>query len=281
MLAQPLPDAAAWTRFLTAAPIPILASTAEELQQLAGVEARHGNVDAHLVDQAVSGDPLMTLQVLVHAARHRTRLQVTDVHTVTAAVVLMGIGQFFQAFRRPLTLEQHLADHPAALTTVHRLITRSWRSARLVTAFALQRGDAHAAALQMAALLQGCTEILLWCHAAPLARTLAERRAAEPESPREDIERAVLNVALDPLEQALARAWHWPELLRRLTDVQDRRSQVLLQPQRQMLGLAARLAERLDTNPEAEPTLDEREALADLLAVSTASATRLVRNALA
>jgi HDOD domain len=282
MLAQPLPDLAAWSQYLTGRPIPVLPDTAEELSLLAEVEARHGTVDAHLIDEAVGDDPLMTLQVLTHVSRHRADRQVTDVHTVTAAVVLMGIGPFFQIFSPPLVLDDHLDAHPKAVTEIHRLIRRSWCAARLVTEFALLHADGHASALQKAALLHGHADILLWCHAPALAQAVHERCEQDPAQDRPHHERAVLNIELRALEHQLARDWGLPATLRRLTDPDDTRAKVLLQPQRRLLELALTLADRLDReSPQATLTLEELEELSTLLTLSTPSVQRLIDNTLA
>jgi HDOD domain len=282
MLAQPLPDLAAWSQYLTGQPIPVLLDTAEELSLLAEVEARRGTVDAHLIDEAVGDDPLMTLRVLTHVAQHRTHRQVTDVDTVTGAVVLMGIGPFFDTFSPLLVLDDHLDAHPGAVAEIHRLIRRAWCAARLVTEFALLHADGHASTLQKAALLHGHADILLWCHAPALAQALRDRCAQDPAQDRSHHERAVLNIELRPLEHQLARDWGLPASLRRLTDPDDARSLVLLQPQRRLLEIALTLADRLDREgPRASPTLEELEELSTLLTLSTPSVQRLYENTLA
>jgi len=282
MLAQPLPDLDAWSRYLTSQPIPVLSATAEELELLAEVEARHGTVDAHLINEAIGDDPLMTLRVFSHAMRHRTDRQVTDVDTVTAAVVLMGIGPFFQAFLPLPALDEHLQACPHAITEIHRRIRRSWCAARLVTEFALLHADSHASALQKAALLHGHAEILLWCHAPTLAQALQTRREQEPQREASAIEQEMLNVELAALEHRMAQDWGLPSTLLRLTDPDDQRSQVLLQPQRRLLALALALAERIDREgASATPTLDELEELSTLLTLSTPTVQRLIDNTLA
>lgn len=282
MLAQPLPDLAAWSQYLTGRPIPVLLDTAEELSLLAEVETRHGTVDAHLIEEAVGDDPLMTLQVLAHVSRHRTDRQVTDVHTVTAAVVWMGIGPFFQTFSPLLVLDDHLDAHPGAVAEIHRLIRRSWCAARLVTEFALLHADSYASVLQKAALLHGHANLLLWCHAPALAQAVQDRCAEDPAQDSAHHERAVLNIELRALEHQLARDWGLPSLLRRLTDPDDARAQVLLQPQRRLLELALTLADRLDREgPQATPTLEEMDELSTLLTLSTPSVQRLIENTLA
>jgi hypothetical protein len=92
----------------------------------------------------------------------------------------------------------------------------------------------------------------------------------------------VLNIELRPLEHQLARDWGLPASLRRLTDPDDARSLVLLQPQRRLLEIALTLADRLDREgPQASPTLEELEELSTLLTLSTPSVQRLYENTLA
>ena len=282
MLAQPLPDLAAWSQYLTGRPIPVLPETAEELSLLVELEDRRGCVDAHQIEQAVGDDPLMTLQVLAHVSRHRAERQVTDVDTVTSAVVLMGIGPFFQAFSPLRVLDEHLADYPQAVTEIRRRIQRSWCAARLVTEFALLHAAGYASTLQKAALLNGHATLLLWCHAPTLAQAVEDRCAQDPLQDRTHHERAVLNIELAALEHQIARDWHLPATLLRLTDPDDTRSQVLLQPQRRLLDIAVTLADRLDREgPEATPTLEELDELSGLLTLSTPSVQRLIENTLA
>jgi HD-like signal output (HDOD) protein len=280
MLVEPLPDSPAWARYVRTAPIPVLTDTADELALLAEAEELHGNVDAHLINEAISGDPLMTLQVLAHVASHRARSQITDVHTVTGAVVLMGIGPFFRVFASIETVDQRLSDHPEALDAVRRHVRRAWCAARLVTEFALQHGDTHAAAMQMAALLHNHIDLLLWCHApAPMLQVeVALSRA--PGHRREDVERRLLHVDRRILERDLMHAWQLPELLCRLVDPDDERSKVLLQPQRRMLALAILLADRIDRDPASRYSMEELDELGRLLSLSPTSAARLVENVL-
>jgi HDOD domain len=282
MLVQPLPDLAAWSHDFQNRPIPVLQDTAQDLQLLADIEDRHGTVDAHLIEQAIGDDPLMTLQVLVHLSRHRPGRQITDVHTVTAAVVLMGIGPFFQTFAQPVVLEDHLQAYPQAIEAVHRLLRRTWCGARLVTEFALQHADTHAGALQKAALLHGHARLLLWCHAPALALAVQEQCAWHPQQDAASHELALLHTTLDALEHRLARDWGLPGTLRRLTDPQDSQSQVLLQPQRRLLALALALAERIDCDgPQATLPPAELEELSALLGLSIPSVQRLIDNTLA
>lgn len=281
----PLPtDPDAWGAFLCAVPAPILADTAEQLTELALLEERCGNVDAHMIADAVRGDPLMTMRVLSHAGRHRGEHQVTEVQTVTAAVVLMGIGPFFRAFPpaglRVLEEELRTGADPQRLDEAMRLLERAWRTARVVTEFELQHGDPHAEAMQGAAVMHNLAEVLLWWRAPEVARRLGR-------DPDEDRQRELLGGTLVELQQVLMRHARLSTLLCHLLprpheDEHDpeRGSLALLRPQRRLLALSATLARRAELDPPAGLTLDELEELAQWLALSTPAAERLAAQAL-
>ena len=54
---------AAWVALFDPAGLPVLASTALELEELRPVE---DSVDAHLLAETITSDPLMTLKLLSH-----------------------------------------------------------------------------------------------------------------------------------------------------------------------------------------------------------------------
>ena len=213
-LDQPLPDLAAWVAAFEGAPIPPLAASADALDAL---RADEDAADANRIGEAVAFDPLLTLGVLAHAARHRPARLLTDPQTVTAVAVLMGIAPFFRAFCGLPTVEQRLHGLTAAQAGLDAAVERSRRAALLAFGLALQRGDAQAALVHQAALLHDFAGLLLWCHAPRLAAGLADRLRRDPAlapAPA-DIERQVLNVDLAELRHALAERWRLPALLRR------------------------------------------------------------------
>ena len=110
-LTSPLRDLAAWTAHFRGAEIPVLAQTADALEAL---RANEDGVDANSLGETVATDPLMTLKVLAHASAHRSARVVTDVETVIAALVMMGISPFFRAFGPQPTVEARLAREPGA-----------------------------------------------------------------------------------------------------------------------------------------------------------------------
>ncbi len=212
-LLRPLPSLARWVGWFRDAEIPVLATTAEAIEAM---RANEDDVDANALGEVIGADPLMTIKVLAHAGAHRHSRLVTDAETVTAALVMMGIGPFFRAFEPQPTIEERLADQPAALDGLERVLHRAERAARFALGFAVHRMDQDAAAIHTAALLHDFTELLLWCHAPALALAIQARQLADPTLRSRDAQRAELRIELGDLEQVLTRAWRLPELLVRM-----------------------------------------------------------------
>lgn len=271
MLSQPLPNLAAWTEYFRKADIPVLPTTAEELDMLRKAEDERGNVDAQILAQCIAADPLMTLKVLIECAKHRSASRVTDAETVTAAIVLMGIGPFFRAFETLPTLSDRLAGQPQALMGLQRVLRRSFRSANLALGFAIHRMDEDAAVIQSAALIHDFAEMLLWCHAPALALRMSQMQQQDHSARSSVVQKTVLGIDLVDLEQALMKAWHLPELLTRVTD--DKHAD---HPQVKTVMLATRIARHTQegwNTPWAQAALpDDIAAVADLLNLSNAAA---------
>ncbi len=279
MLTSPLPDLPAWTHWFSDAPIPVLAATAEELELLERVEATRGDVDAHQLADPVRQDPLMTLKLLAAVAQLRRKRGGGDSsgpETVTAALVMMGIGPFFRAFSGMTQVEVHLASQPEALAGLQRVMRRAHRAANFSLGFAVHRMDDDAEVLQLAALLHDFAEMLLWCHAPALALEIASRQRADPTLRSDHAQRQLLNIDLLALQQALMHTWALPELLVRIADDNSQAAQ----PQVQNVVLAIRLARHTEDpargwdNP-AVP--DDLAAIARLLNLSLPATESLVR----
>lgn len=267
-LTRPLPDLAAWTAHFRSMEIPVLASTAEQLELW---RANEDAVDAHLLGEVLSKDPLMTLKVLAHAASRRSSRLLTDAETVTAALVLMGITPFFRNFGEQPTVEQRLASRPEALAGVQRVLHRAERAARFALGFAAHRVDPDAAVIHSAALLHDFSEMLLWCEAPDLALEIQRRQQADPALRSIAAQRAVLGVELGDLEQALMRSWHLPELLAHIVD--DKKSH---DPQVRSVMLAVRLARHTAQSWENPAVPDDLIEIGELLSLSPAHTLKLV-----
>jgi HD-like signal output (HDOD) protein len=276
MLAHALHDLAAWTTWFRVAPIPVQARTAEELTLLAEAEELRGDVDAHQLSEPVGADPLMALKLLAAVAQAQRR-QPGEARgapeTVTAALVMMGIGPFFRSFHELPTVEQQLAAHPEALAGLQRVIDRSHRAANFAIGFAVHRMDEDAAVVRLAALLHDFAEMLLYCHAPTLALEIERRQRADPTLRSAAVQQELLNIELVALQQALMRAWALPELLVRIADDKQARH-----PQVRSVELAIRLARHTQAGWDNAALPDDLADVAQLLNLSVPAAEKLVRD---
>jgi HD-like signal output (HDOD) protein len=267
LLHTALPTLAAWVAHFRATPIPVMAGTAAAIGELIDHEDA---VDAHTIAESIGADPLMTLKLLSHVGTVSRRE--TDVETVTAALVLMGVGPFFRTFSALVTIEEVLADTPEALAGAHAVLDRAHRSARFALGFAAQRMDPDAAVLHEAALLHDFAELLLWCHAPGLALRIAREQAADATLRSADVQRAVLGIELSELQQALMKAWRLPALLIALDD--DRNAEA---SQVKNVLLAVRVARHSVQGWDNAALPDDVAAVGALLQLSNASALKLLR----
>jgi HD-like signal output (HDOD) protein len=268
-LLSPLKDLAAWTAHFCQAEIPVLGDTAESLEAM---RAKEDDMDANLIGEMVADDPLMTLKILAHAATHRPARQVTDIETVTAAVVVLGISPFFRAFgpNQPV-VEDRLADVEGAREGWNEVRRRAHRAARFAFAFAVHRMDLDAAVIHEAALLHDFAEMLLWCHAPTLALRVRQAQQASPGLRSSAAQQDILNVDLAELQQSLMKAWTLPDLLIRITD--DRHAE---HPSVRNVVLAIRLARHSATGWDNPALPDDVEELAALLNLSRPAVMEMV-----
>ncbi|HSI61376.1 MAG TPA: HDOD domain-containing protein [Ideonella sp.] len=263
-------DLAGWLRYLKLAEIPVLARTADALEDL---RANEDAVDARTLATLISADPLMTLKLLAYLASHRRSRQTTDVETATEALVLLGITPFFNAFGPQPTIEQHLHDQPEALAGLRAVIRRAHRAGKFALGFAVHRFDHDAPVIYEAAMLCDFAEMLLWLHAPALALEIAQRQQAEPTLRSQSLQRQVLHVTLGEIQHALMLEWRLPELLVRITDDrQEEASQV-----RNVL-LAVRLARHTARGWDNPAIPDDERDIAHLLNMGVASTAALLRD---
>ncbi|MCR5885189.1 HDOD domain-containing protein [Rhizobacter sp. J219] len=269
-ITQALRDLDAWVAHFRDAEIPVLGSTADALEAM---RANEDDVDANLIGEMVADDPLMTLKVLAYASTHRPPRLITDVETVTAAVVMMGISPFFGNFGRQPAIEDRLAGEPEALEGVGEVLRRAHRAAQFALSFAVHRMDHDAAVIYEATLLHDFAEMLLWCHAPTLALRIRTAQKADPTLRSHVVQQQVLNIQLFDLQQALMRAWALPELLIRITD--DRHAR---HPSVQNVMLAVRLARHSAESWDNPAIPDDIAALSQLLNLSVPATLQFVRD---
>lgn len=214
-ITTPLRDVDAWERVFEQRDIPVLSATADAIEEL---RCNEDAVDAHLLADTMSSDPLMTLKLLRHVAALRRGRDQSEAETATEALVMLGITPFFRDFGPQPTLEGTLAGNGPALLGLRQVMRRAHRAARFALAFAVHRQDHDAALIHEAALLHDFAEMLLWAHAPALALEVAHLQQAQPDLRSADAQRQVLNVELADLQQALMKSWRLPSLLVQITD---------------------------------------------------------------
>ena len=269
LLLQPLRDVGSWAGHFLRAEIPILASTAEALEDM---RANEDAVDANLLGETIAYDPLMTLKVMGYVAAHRSTSRVTDAETVTAALVLLGITPFFRTFGPQPTVEERLAEFPAALEGLRAVLQRAERAAKFALGFAVHRMDHDAAVIHQAALLHDFAEMLLWCHAPALAMEIAQRQQADSTLRSSAVQRDVLHIELADLQQTLMKAWHLPDLLISLSD--DKKAHT---PQVRNVLLAIRLARHTARGWDNAALPDDIADIAQLLNLAPEPTLKLVQ----
>ena len=222
MLAAPPPftvrpprDVAGWAKLFDLSRMPVLARTAEVLEEMRAMEDA---VDAHMLAAEIGNDPLMTLKVLAHVAYLRRGREGGEVETVTEALVMLGIPPFFRAFGPQESAQDRLADKPEALAGFQRVLSRSHRAAAFAIGFAVHRMDHDATVIHEAALLHDFTELLLWLQAPTLALDIQSRQAVDITLRSAAAQKAVLGIELAELQHALMKLWRLPALLVRITD---------------------------------------------------------------
>lgn len=267
-LVRPLPDLAAWTEHFRHAEIPVLRETVDALDALRANEER---TDANSIGEMIGGDPLMTLKVLAHVSARRGQRVVTGAETVIAALVMMGIPPFFQAFAGAVAIEDHLAGSPEALDGVQRVLRRAFRGARFALGFAVHRADPNAASIHAAALLNEFAELLLWCHAPALALRIRELQVVDPTLRSSLAQKRVLHVDLAALQQSLVAAWGLPTLLS-----EKGRDPHAGNAGGRTVALAARLARHVAGGWDNPALPDDIGEIAEFLHLSTAASLDLV-----
>jgi HD-like signal output (HDOD) protein len=266
---QPPRDLSRWVQLFEVMQLPVLASTAAELELL---RENEDAVDANMLAEVIAMDPMMTLKLLAHVAHLRRGRDGSEPETVTAALVMLGISPFFNVFGDQPTIEDHLAELPTALAGFKEVLLRARRAASFAIGFAVHRMDYDAPVIHEAALLHDFAELLLWLRAPQLAQQIVDRKAADPSLRSNAIQKELLNIELDQLEHALMLHWRLPALLVQITD--EHAAVPGLQVRN--VQLAIRLARHSAQGWDNPALPDDIADLSQLLSISPEAVQRLV-----
>ncbi|MEY3273229.1 MAG: hypothetical protein RLZZ341_2130 [Pseudomonadota bacterium] len=266
---QPPRDLPGWAALFRPQALPVLAATAARLEEM---RQHEDDVDAHLLAEVVAADPLLTLKLLAHVGHLLRNRETSQVETVTAALVMLGIPPFFRQFGELAVAEDALADMPDALEGFRGVLRRSHRAARFAIGFAVHRMDYDAPLIHEAALLHDFAELLLWLHAPAMALRIASLQAADSTLRSATVQREVLGIELVDLQHTLMEQWRLPGLVVQLTDDHATRST----PQMRNVLLAIRVARHSAAGWDNAAIPDDVRDIAELLQLSADATKRLL-----
>lgn len=253
----PFPDLAAWVEFYRGASLPVLRHTAHKLEEL---RENAENVNGRVLSNVILHDPLMTLRVLAFIEEHRRARQKTDITTIERALMMIGVGPFFDAFRNLPLVEDHLKGHPKALLGLLKVIGRSRKAVFWARDWAALRKDLNVDEVIVATLLHDFAEILMWSFAPTLATRVKERQTQDRTLRSVAIQTETYKVPLYELKLALAQEWHLPELLTTLMDPENAEH-----PRVRNVKLAIDLARHSANGWDDAALPDDYKAIGDLL----------------
>lgn len=200
-----------WLEQLKPGGIPIFRRTRERLNALG---PRREALTAREIAHELLLDPFATLSI-IHTINQKLGQRLgTEVATVEHALMMQGIGAFFDANRDLPVVEDTAAGRaPRSLKALHALTRRIQHAAWQVRDFAVLHNDVRAEEVQVAAILGHIPEMLLWLRAPETAHKLNRLRRAGPPG---EAETAVFGAPLSELRLQLLEAWSIPELTRDL-----------------------------------------------------------------
>lgn len=245
-----------WVEELKAWEMPVLQRSVREVGNLAG---RVEQVTAGEIADVVLRDPLMTLKVLrLVNGMSRSRLS-NEITTVEHAVMMLGVGPFFNRLSNLKAVEESLQTFDGALYGLMQTMSRAHHAAWQARNWAIFRADMKSEEVYIGALLYDMGEILLWAYAPEQAlqiRQLARRNKIGLAQAQKDI----LGFDTRELQFALAEAWRLPELMQAFMH-----SENTAQPRILGVTLAASVARLTETGWYAPALLANYEVIAGML----------------
>jgi len=254
---SPFPDLASWVEFYRQAEFPVLRHTAQGIERL---RENADNVNGRTLSAVILHDPLMTLRVLSFIEKNRGTRQKTDITTIERALMMIGIGPFFNTFQNLPQVEDRLKGHPKALLGLLKVIARARKAVFWARDWAALRHDLNVDEVIVATLLHDFAEILMWCFAPKLATQVKVRQTQDHTLRSVAIQKEVFNIALYDLKLALAEEWDLPELLTSLMDANNAE-----QPRVRNVKLAVDLARHSANGWNDAALPDDYKAIGDLL----------------
>ena len=214
MIDRPFVRLESWIAYFQDVEIPVLRQTAQHIEAL----SKREEFNARKLATVVLHDPLMILRLFIYIARHRGRNQQRDITTVEAALLMIGMGPFFENFSALPVVEQQLKAHPKALVALLRVVGRGRHASRWARDWAILRRDPEVEELTLAALLHDFAELLMWCFSPVLANRVLERQTADKTLRSVAVQQEEYGVPLYRIKKVMAEHWCLPGMLVALMD---------------------------------------------------------------
>lgn len=199
-----------WVGLLTHADLPVLKQTARELAELREDDRR---LTANSVAEVIARDPIMTVKLLRYLQKHKHKIQTTEIVQVEQALLMLGLGTFFNKIAPEPLAEDMLRSHLIALPRMLRVVHRSHRASEYAKDWAVRLRDLHYEEVRIAALLHDIAEILMWCFAPDSMSEIREMRHKDRALRSQSAQELVLGFNLIELQKELVVRWSLPQLL--------------------------------------------------------------------
>jgi HD-like signal output (HDOD) protein len=260
ILDKPYDGMDGWVAFFSQVQPPILRRT---MQALEGLRANAEHINGRVLSSIILQDPMMTLRVLAFLESHRRNRQNADITTIERALMMIGVDPFFREFTFLPLVEDSLKSYPQALLGLLKVIARVRRASQWAREWAVVRHDLDVDEITVATLLHDIAEILMWCFAPQLALEARDLQLKDRSLRSAVVQQEVFHAQLHPLQLALGKAWHLPQLLITLMDRSN-----ASHPRVRNVTLAVDLA-RHAANGWNDPALpDDFKAVEELLHIS-------------
>lgn len=247
---------AEWVDELKSWDMPVLQRSIREMAKLA---RRVEKITAGEIADVSLRDPLMTLKVLrLVNGMSRSRLG-SEITTVEHAVMMLGVGPFFNRIPNLNAVEENLQGFDGALPGLMQAMSRAHHAAWQARDWAIFRADMKSEEVYIGALLYDMGEILLWAYA-PVQALQIRKLARRNKISLAQAQKEILGFDSRELQFALAEAWHLPELMQAFMH-----SENAVQPRIRGVTLAASIARRAETGWHATEMLADYEAIAEML----------------
>ncbi|MDO8926348.1 MAG: HDOD domain-containing protein [Sideroxyarcus sp.] len=204
-----------WVAFLTQADIPVLKQTARDLAVL---HEDQNKLSARSVASVIAVDPMMTVKLLRYLQQNKHRSQTSEVALVEQALIMMGVGAFYNKIPAAPTVQDMLTGQMDALVQLLHVIHRSHRASEYAYDWAVRMSDLHYEEVRIAALLRDLAEMLMWCFAPQEMLGIRVIQQQDKTLRSRAVQEQVLGFALIDLQKALVQKWELPELLLMLMD---------------------------------------------------------------